>query len=212
MPTQLESTLRGLGVVPVVAIDDPDDAAPLGSALAEGGLPILEVTFRTAAAEAAIRRIVEDCPGVMVGAGTVLTVEQADAAQAAGAAFAVSPGFNPTVVEHCLEIGLPIVPGVNSPTGVEQGLAFGLTLLKFFPAVASGGLPMISALASPYPQVAFMPTGGITEQSLGEWLARPNVAAVGGTWIASKEALSTHDFAGISRRTRVAHELAQHNQ
>ncbi len=212
MSLDLEAALRRHRIIPVVAIDDRDDAVPLAMTLTEGGLPVLEVTFRTAAAEQSIRRIVAQCADVLVGAGTILTIGQADAAQAAGAHFAVSPGFNPTVVAHCLEIGLPIVPGVNSPTGVEQGLELGLTLLKFFPAAASGGLAMISALAGPYPQVAFMPTGGITEQSVAEWLSRPNVAAVGGTWIASREALSAHDLAGIARRARAAHDLTQPHQ
>ncbi|MGZ5385605.1 MAG: bifunctional 4-hydroxy-2-oxoglutarate aldolase/2-dehydro-3-deoxy-phosphogluconate aldolase [Acidimicrobiia bacterium] len=212
MNLDLEAALRRHRIIPVVAIDDCDDAVPLAKTLAEGGLPVLEVTFRTAAAEESIRRIATQCPEVLVGAGTVITVDQADAAKAAGAHFAVSPGFNPKVVAHCLEIDLPIIPGVNSPTGVEQGLEFGLKLLKFFPAAASGGLAMISALAGPYPQVAFMPTGGITEQSVGEWLAKPNVAAVGGTWIASRESLFAHDLAGISSRARAAHELASNQQ
>lgn len=212
MELDLEAALRRHRIIPVVAIDDCDDAIPLAKTLTEGGLPVLEVTFRTAAAEKSIQRIVAACPDVLVGAGTVLTVEQAAAAQAAGAHFAVSPGFNPRVVSWCLENGLPIIPGVNSPTGVEQGLEFGLKLLKFFPAVASGGLAMMSALAGPYPQVAFMPTGGITEQTVAEWLKKPNVAAVGGTWIASREALFDHDLAGIKRRTQAAHQLAQPHQ
>jgi 2-dehydro-3-deoxyphosphogluconate aldolase/(4S)-4-hydroxy-2-oxoglutarate aldolase len=212
MNGSVAEVLRSVRVVPVVAIDDAADAVPLARALADGGLPVIEVTFRTEAAEEAIRRIAAECPDVQVGAGTLLTPDQVRAAKAAGAGFGVSPGFNPAVVAACADAGLPIIPGVNSPSGVEQGLALGLSLLKFFPAVASGGLPMISALAGPYPQVSFMPTGGITEQTLGDWLAQPNVAAVGGTWIASRNALSTQDFAGITSRARVARELAQHQQ
>lgn len=209
MTVPLTDALRSVRVVPVVAIDDAEDAVPLARALADGGLPVIEVTFRTDAAEESIRRISAECPDVEVGAGTILTPVQARAAKAAGARFGVSPGFNPVVVAECLEIGLPIVPGVNSPSGVEEGLSLGLNLLKFFPAVPSGGLPMVSALAGPYPQVSFMPTGGITEATLGEWLAQPNVAAVGGTWIAPRSALTHKDFAGITARARAARELAQ---
>jgi 2-dehydro-3-deoxyphosphogluconate aldolase/(4S)-4-hydroxy-2-oxoglutarate aldolase len=212
MNGSIAEVLRRVRVAPVVAIDDAEDAVPLARALAAGGLPVIEVTFRTAAAAEAIRRIAAECPDVGVGAGTLLTTDQVRAAKTAGASFAVSPGFNPAVVAECTDLGLPIIPGVNSPTGVEQGLALGLSLLKFFPAVASGGLGMISALAGPYPHVSFMPTGGITELTLGEWLTQPNVAAVGGTWIASKTAMSTHDFAGITRRAHAARELAQSQQ
>lgn len=202
-----ERTLRSLGVVPVVQIDDPERAAALGRALIRGGLPIAEVTFRTPAAPMAIRRLKAECPTVTVGAGTVLTVAEVDVAAESGAAFVVSPGFNPAVVERSLEIGMPVVPGVNSPTQVEQALGLGLSLLKFFPAVPSGGIPMLKALHGPYPGVSFMPTGGITATDAADWLALPNAAAVGGTWIAPREAIAEGAFEAIAENARRAHEI-----
>lgn len=202
-----ERTLRSLGVVPVVQIDDPERAAALGRALIRGGLPIAEVTFRTPAAPMAIRRLKAECPTVTVGAGTVLTVAEVNVAAESGAAFVVSPGFNPAVVERSLEIGMPVVPGVNSPTQVEQALGLGLSLLKFFPAVPSGGIPMLKALHGPYPGVSFMPTGGITATDAADWLALPNAAAVGGTWIAPREAIAEGAFEAIAENARRAHEI-----
>lgn len=204
MTGQLERRLRELRIVPVVQIDDARSAPALGRALAAGGLPVAEITFRTAAAADAIRRLHDECPDVLVGAGTVLSAATVDRAVAAGAAFVVTPGFSPAVVERCLELGVPIVPGVNSPTQVEQGLGYGLDLLKFFPAVASGGLPMLRALAGPYAAVSFMPTGGITADTAADWLALPTVAAVGGTWIATAAALRAGRFAEVTALARRA--------
>ena len=155
-----------LGIIPVVKIDDAKDAVPLAKALCEGGLPVAEVTFRTDAAEEAIRRMCEACPEMLVGAGTVLTPEQADLAVAAGAKFIVSPGLNPRVVKHCQEKGVPITPGTSSPTDIEQALELGLEVVKFFPAEASGGIAKIKAMAAPYTKVKFMPTGGINAKNL----------------------------------------------
>jgi 2-dehydro-3-deoxyphosphogluconate aldolase/(4S)-4-hydroxy-2-oxoglutarate aldolase len=196
--------LARLGVVPVVAIDRAADAAGLGEALLAGGLPVAEITFRTAAAADAIRVLRRAAPGVLVGAGTVLDPATVDAAHDAGARFVVTPGTNAAVVERCLRLGLPVVPGVNSPTGVETVRAMGLRLMKFFPAVPSGGLPMLRALHGPYPDVRFMPTGGITAGTFRDWLAEPNVTAVGGTWIAPAALLADRRFDEITRRAAQA--------
>ncbi|MCV7226721.1 bifunctional 4-hydroxy-2-oxoglutarate aldolase/2-dehydro-3-deoxy-phosphogluconate aldolase [Mycolicibacterium komossense] len=196
--------LSHLRVVPVVQLDDSAAAPRLGEALQHGGLPVVEVTFRTAAAAAAIRQLRRHCRDVLVGAGTVLTPTMVDVAIEAGAAFVVTPGFNQAVVDHCRRRQIPIIPGVNSPTGVEQGLANGLALLKFFPAVASGGLAMLKALGGPYGEVSFMPTGGITADTAPGWLAQPNVAAIGGTWIAPAADISAGDFSVIAERAAQA--------
>lgn len=196
--------LAALGVVPVVAIHDAADAPALARALVDGGLPVAEITFRTDAADEAIRRISDARPDVLVGAGTVLSPEAVDRAVSAGAAFVVAPGLNPAVVERCLEQGIPVVPGVNNPTQVEQALDLGLDTLKFFPAVPSGGIPMLAALAGPYPAVRFMPTGGVTASSAPEWLGRPNVVAVGGTWVAPSDDIAAGRFDSIAESARSA--------
>jgi 2-dehydro-3-deoxyphosphogluconate aldolase/(4S)-4-hydroxy-2-oxoglutarate aldolase len=206
-PDELGARLRGLGVVPVVQIDDAADAVGLGRALAAGGLPVAEITFRTDAAADAIARLRGECPDVLVGAGTVLSTDTVDRAVAAGASFIVTPGLNPGVVEHCRARGIPVVPGVNSPTQVEQALGLGLSLLKFFPAVPSGGLPMLRALGGPYAGVTFMPTGGITLTTAPDWLALPNVAAVGGTWIATAPDIAAGHFDRITDHARAAASL-----
>ncbi len=156
---QILEEISNIGVVPVVAIDHKDDAAPLADALTKGGLPCAEVTFRTPAAEESIRIMANQFPDMLLGAGTVLTTEQADRAIAAGAKFIVSPGFNPKVVSHCIEKNIPITPGISSPSDMEQAIEMGLDAVKFFPAVPSGGLSMIKALAAPYHTMRFMPTG-----------------------------------------------------
>lgn len=203
MHTVLER-IASFKLVPVIKIERAEDAVALGQALAAGGLPLAEVTFRTAAAPEAIRRLRAALPDILLGAGTVLNVEQARAASAAGATFVVAPGFNPKVVDFCLEQGMPVVPGVNSPTDIEMGLDRGLELLKFFPAEASGGLKMLRAVAAPYSGVKFMPTGGISMDNLLEYLAFPPVAACGGTWIAETALISSGRFDEITRLTRAA--------
>lgn len=176
--------LRALGVVPVIVLDDPADAGDLAHALAGGGLPCAEITFRTAGAGEALRRIAAEHPDVLAGAGTVLTVAQAAEARAAGARFVVAPGLNPAVVAYCQEHALPVHPGVCTPTEVEAALALGVRALKFFPAEPAGGVPFLAALASPYPMIEFIPTGGIHAGNLAAYLALPNVAACGGSWMA----------------------------
>lgn len=193
-----------IGIIPVVKIDDAKDAAPLAKALCEGGLPVAEVTFRTAAAKDAIKIMCETCPSMLVGAGTVLTPEQADDAVEAGAKFIVSPGLNPRVVKHCREIGVPITPGTSSPTEIEQALELGLSVVKFFPAEASGGIAKIKAMSAPYTSVRFMPTGGINENNLLDYLRFPKVVACGGSWMVKESLINEGKFDEISRLTREA--------
>jgi 2-dehydro-3-deoxyphosphogluconate aldolase/(4S)-4-hydroxy-2-oxoglutarate aldolase len=207
-PAELARVLRSFGVVPVVTIHRAGDARGLAEALTSGGLPVIEVTFRTSAAESSLARIRETNPSIVLGAGTVLDPDTVDRAIQAGAAFVVTPGFNPAVVECCLDRGIPVVPGVNSPTDVEMGRSRGLNLLKFFPAEASGGLAMVKALAAPYRDVEFMPTGGISPDNLGRYLAFDAVAACGGTWIASADDIQANRFDQIAANAREAMQLA----
>ncbi len=193
-----------LGVVPVVKIEDPADALPLADALVAGGLPMAEVTFRTEAAEDTIRRVADNRPDVLVGAGTVLTTDQARCAIDAGAAFVVAPGLNPKVVAYCLERDVPMMPGVCTPTDIEGALELGLTHLKFFPAEAFGGLKTLKALGGPYSQVRFIPTGGIDATNLGDYLASPKVLACGGSWMVGADMISNGDFETITTMTRDA--------
>lgn len=205
---ELENRLRSTGVVPVITIGDATDAAALGAALTAGGLPIAEITFRTPAAADAIEALRGAHPHFLIGAGTVLTVSAVADAVRAGADFVVAPGFNPAVVDRCLELGIPVVPGTSSPTDIEAGLHRGLRLLKFFPAEAVGGLRFLSAVAAPYPSVSFLPTGGIDRRNLPDYLAHPHVVACGGSWIATASDIAHHRFADIADRAREAVALA----
>lgn len=198
-----------LGIVPVVVLDDAKDAEALGKALCEGGLPCAEVTFRTAAAEESIRIMAEKFPDMLVGAGTVLTIEQVDKAVAAGAKFIVTPGLNPKVVQYCLDKKIPITPGVQTPSEIEQALEFGLDTVKFFPAEAAGGLNMIKALAGPYVTLKFMPTGGISTKNAPDYLAYDKILAVGGSWIAKKDLINAGKFDEIAAIAREAVKMAQ---
>jgi 2-dehydro-3-deoxyphosphogluconate aldolase/(4S)-4-hydroxy-2-oxoglutarate aldolase len=198
------TTLGELGVIPVVALHEAEKAQGLACALQNGGLRGAEITFRTPAAADIIARIAADFPDFVVGAGTVLTVEQAKTARAAGATFIVSPGFNPAVVSYCLDAGVPIIPGVCTPTEVEQALTWGLDHLKFFPAEAAGGTRMLKALSGPYAQVKFMPTGGIDPENIAAYLQCKNVFACGGSWMVPAAALSAGDFDTVERLTRAA--------
>jgi 2-dehydro-3-deoxyphosphogluconate aldolase/(4S)-4-hydroxy-2-oxoglutarate aldolase len=196
------------GVVPVVKIEKAADAANLARALAAGDLPVAEITFRTAAAEEAIRNINREVPEVLLGAGTVLSVEQARKALAAGAKFIVTPGFNPKVVDFCIEQGTPVIPGVCTPSEIEQALERGLEVMKFFPAGASGGLDYLKAVVGPYGGALFVPTGGVEPGNLKDYLAFKNVYAVGGTWIAKDTMISAGRFDEITRLAREAVVLA----
>ena len=193
-----------IGIIPVVVIDDAKDAVPLAKALCEGGLPVAEVTFRTDAAEEAIRLMAEAFPEMLVGAGTVLTTEQVDRAVAAGSKFIVSPGLNPKVVKYCQEKNVPITPGTAKPTDIEMALELGLDVVKFFPAEQNGGLPMIKAMAAPYTKVKFMPTGGISPKNLKSYLDFDKIIACGGSWMVPKDLVAAGDFEAIKNLTREA--------
>ena len=192
------------GIVPVVKIDDAEKAVPLSRALIRGGIRCIEITFRTAAAERAIKNIAAACPEMLLGAGSILGADQVDCAVAAGAKFIVSPGFNANTAEHCIKKGIPIFPGCNNPTAIEGALALGLTDLKFFPAEQSGGLPMIKALCAPFPQVRFMPTGGINENNMKAYLAYPKVYAVGGSWMVAEELIANDRYEEIAELSQKA--------
>ncbi len=195
--------LGGARVVPVVVIDDPALAAPLGEALLAGGLGCAEVTLRTPAALAALRELAAQ-PRLLVGAGTVVTAGQAEQAVAAGARFIVSPGFSPTVVRRCRELGVPVLPGVATATELMAALDEGVELVKFFPAQALGGVPMLRALAAPFGGVRFVPTGGITAELLPDYLAVPAVAAVGGSWMVAPQLLRAKRFDEVRALTAAA--------
>lgn len=196
-----------VGIVPVIKVEDAADAVPLCKALADGGLPVAEITFRSDAAEDAIRRVHDALPDVILGAGTVLTAEQVDRAVAAGATYIVSPGLNPDVVRHCQQVGVPIVPGCANPSDIEVALSLGLKTVKFFPAEALGGLPLIKAMSAPYGNVTFLPTGGISENNLLEYLGFNKVVACGGSWMADPKAIAAKDWAKVEALTRTAVDL-----
>lgn len=191
--------IRQMKIVPVIVIDDPEDAVPLARALVEGGLPCAEVTFRTPTAAESLRRITEAYPDMLVGAGTVLTPEQADRAVAAGAKFLVSPGFNPLVVDHAQRIGVPIFPGVCTPTEIEMALQKGLRVVKFFPAEPAGGLPYLKAVSAPYVGLQFIPTGGIGLGNIASYLAFKPIVACGGSWMVAPDWIRAKDFARIQQ-------------
>ncbi|EGQ8414204.1 bifunctional 4-hydroxy-2-oxoglutarate aldolase/2-dehydro-3-deoxy-phosphogluconate aldolase [Vibrio parahaemolyticus] len=202
--SSIKEQLKALKVIPVIAIDKAEDIIPLGKVLAENGLPAAEITFRSAAAEEAIRLLRETQPDMLIGAGTVLNREQAIAAKEAGATFIVSPGFNPNTVKACQEIGIDIVPGVNNPSTVEAALEMGLTTLKFFPAEASGGINMVKSLLAPYTDIELMPTGGINPANIKDYLAIPRVLACGGTWMVDKKLIEAGNWEELARLTREA--------
>jgi 2-dehydro-3-deoxygluconokinase len=199
--------LNNIRLVPVVKIEEAEKALPLAQALRDGGLPCMEITFRTGCAAQAIRCITDTFSDMLVGAGTVLTTEQARQAAEAGAQFIVSPGLNPAVVRWCVEHGIPVIPGCVTPSDVETALSFGLNVVKFFPAENAGGLGMIKALSAPYGQIQFMPTGGINEKNLPDYLANPNVLACGGSWMVREGLIRSGDFEGITKLCRRAVSL-----
>jgi 2-dehydro-3-deoxyphosphogluconate aldolase/(4S)-4-hydroxy-2-oxoglutarate aldolase len=201
--TTITEELRRLKLVPVIVIDDPAAAVPLGNALSRGGLPCAEVTFRTAGAREALTRMASECPELLLGAGTVLTPDQVRSARDAGAKFIVAPGFNPVVVEYCLEQDIPVFPGVATPSEIEQALMRGLRVVKFFPAEPLGGVAYLKAMSAPYGGLEFMPTGGITLQNVGLYLSFPKVVACGGSWMAPTDWIAAGDF------DRIAAEVAK---
>ena len=198
-----------LGVVPVVVLDDSKDALPLAEALVEGGLPCAEVTFRTAAAAESIRLMTEKYPDMLVGAGTVLSKKQVDTAVESGAKFIVSPGFDPEVVDYCLEKNIPVFPGCVSPSEVAQAAKRGLKVVKFFPAEPAGGLPMIKAMAAPYSELKFMPTGGINAKNLNDYLNCDKIICCGGSWMVKGDLVKAGDFDKIKALTKEAKDLVK---
>ncbi len=196
--------IQSIGIVPVIALENLEDAAPLAKALTNGGLPVAEVTYRTACAHDAMIEMKKACPEMIVGAGTVLTKEQVDSAIDAGAEFIVSPGLNPEIVKYCQEKDIIILPGVANASDIEVALSLGLEIVKFFPAEPLGGLKMISALSAPYTTMKFMPTGGINAKNINEYLANPKIVACGGTWMVDKKAMQNKDFDIIEKLTKEA--------
>ena len=198
--------LRAAGIIPVIVIDDQAKAVPLAKALVSGGLPVLEVTFRTAAAAGAIAKIRAEVPDAVVGAGTLLTREQVKAAKESGAVFGVAPGFDPAIVAQAQEIGLPMVPGIATASELSQALTAGVPMVKFFPAEAAGGVKMIKNLlgAFRFTGVKFMPTGGINAENVKDYFAVPEIIACGGTWIVPKDAVAANDWGRITALAREA--------
>ncbi len=192
------------GLVPVIAIHNAEDAVPLCKALSDGGLPVAEITFRTPAAEESIRRVHEALPDVLLCAGTVLTTEQVDRAVNAGAAAIVSPGLNPAVVQYCLDKGIPVCPGTANPSDIEVALSMGLKAVKVFPAEAIGGLKLIKSMAAPYGDMKFMPTGGINENNMLDYLAFGKILCCGGSWMVPGDAVEAKDWDRITALTRSA--------
>ncbi len=201
---ELFTYFHDLGIVPVVKIDDANKAENLAKAMIEGGLPCAEVTFRTDAAEEAIKRITAKYPEMLVGAGTVISPELAEKAVKAGAKFIVSPGFNPETVKWCIDHNIPVTPGVATPSEIEKGLSMGLKVLKFFPAEANGGVKMLKDLSGPFPQVKFMTTGGINPDNLPDYAKAPNVLAVGGSWMVKADLIESENWEEITRLCKEA--------
>lgn len=198
-----------LGVVPVIRLERPEDAVPLCRALAKGGLPVAEITFRTGAAAEAIRRVRAELPSLPAGAGTVTSVAVAELAVKSGASFIVTPGFSPEVVKWCLERQVPVYPGCTTASEVEAAMSLGLEVVKFFPAEQSGGLPKIKALLGPYPTMKFMPTGGINAANLGQYLTCPQIVACGGSFMVPDDKIQAGDWAGIQELAGRAAAAAQ---
>ena len=197
--TDLQQRFFSIGIIPVIAIDDAEKAVPLAKALVKGGLPAAEVTFRTAAAEEAIRRIAAEVPDMLVGAGTVLTKEQADRAIAAGSQFIVSPGFNPEITRYVLDKGVVMMPGTATPGEMEQAMSMGLDVVKFFPAEQNGGVAKLKALAGPYTNLRWMPTGGVNTKNMMDYLGFDRIIACGGTWMVKKDLIEGEQWDEITR-------------
>lgn len=204
MTSESMQKIFDLKLVPLVVLDDAADAVPMAKALVEGGIPVAEVTFRTDAAADVIRAMAEQVPEILVGAGTVHTVAQAQTAVEAGAKFIVTPGFQPDVVRWCVEHQVDIVPGTAVPSDIEQAMSFGLSVCKFFPAEAYGGVKTLKALKGPYADIRFMPTGGVSLDNMNDYLALSNVAAVGGSFMTPSAAVKAKDWAKVTEACRTA--------
>lgn len=195
----LTEELRKTGIVPVVVLEEVDQAENLAKALIEGGVNCAEVTFRAEGADKVIEKMTKAYPDMLVGAGTVLTIDQLERAKAAGAKFCVAPGLNPNVVKKAQEIGMPFIPGVSNPSDIEAALELGLTTVKFFPAEQAGGLDYIKAVAAPYQMMSFMPTGGINADNIFKYLSFKKIVACGGSWIVKSNLLKEHNWAEVTR-------------
>lgn len=206
---QIIERLRQFKVVPVIALDNAEDILPLADTLAENGLPVAEITFRSDAAAEAIRLLRTHKPDFLIAAGTVLTAEQVVSAKNSGADFVVTPGFNPKIVKLCQDLDFPITPGVNNPMSIEAALEVGITAVKFFPAEASGGVKMIKALLGPYGQLQIMPTGGIGLHNINDYLAIPNVVACGGSWFVEKQLIRSKNWDEIGRLVKEVIDLTR---
>ena len=207
--SEMLKTIEGFGVVPVVVLNDAKDAAPLAKALCEGGLPCAEVTFRTEAAEESIRIMATEFPEMVIGAGTVLTIDQVDRAVGAGAKFIVSPGFDPEIVDYCISKNIPVLPGCITPSEVTQAVKRGLEVVKFFPAEQFGGVATIKALAAPFTSVRFMPTGGISAKNLADYLGFKKIIACGGSWMVKGDLVAAGEFDKIKEMTAEAVALVK---
>jgi 2-dehydro-3-deoxyphosphogluconate aldolase/(4S)-4-hydroxy-2-oxoglutarate aldolase len=210
--SQLEQRLREIAVIPVAALQEMETVVDIANALCAGGLPAIEVTFRTAIAADAIAAIKQNCPQMLVAAGTVLTAEQVNAAADAGADFLVSPGCNLHTLQAAKARNIPMIPGICTPTEAEMALQQGLKLVKFFPAEAAGGLAMLRAMSAPYAMLRFMPTGGISLENLGEYLAFPKVVACGGSFMLSAKMLQARDYAAITAASAKAAAIAKQSR
>lgn len=206
---EIVKRIQALGVVPVIAINDVENAVPLAKALCRGGLPAAEITFRTACAAEAIRKIRTEVPEMLVGAGTVLTKEQVDGALEAGSEFIVTPGFNPEIVKYAISVGAVIMPGTATPGEMEQAMSLGLDIVKFFPAEQNGGVAKLKAVSAPYQKLRFMSTGGVNEKNISSYLSFDKIIACGGTWMVKKDMIDAGDWDGIEKLTRAAVMAAQ---
>lgn len=200
-------SMKASGIVPVVVLEDAKDAVPTAKALLDGGICVMEITFRTAAAEDSIRAVAENCPGIVVGAGTVITLEQCRAAAAAGAKFIVAPGFDEEVVDYCIANEIPVVPGCVTPTEIMMAMKKGLRVLKYFPAGIYGGLKGLKSLAAPFGSVKFIPTGGVNQDNLADFASASCVYAIGGSWVCTKADISAGRFEKITQLCRDARRV-----
>ena len=201
--------ISACGIIPVVVLNDADVAVPTARALLRGGIDVMEITFRTAAAQASIARVTAEVPEMKVGAGTVVTVQQARDAIAAGAKFLVSPGSDADIICEAAALNTPIVPGVVTPSEIMLGLKLGVKVFKFFPAESYGGLKTIKALSGPFPQIKFIPTGGINQENAGEYFKNPKIQAVGGSWMVSAKMIEAGEFDAIAEKSAAATALFQ---
>ena len=199
--------LTACGIVPVVVLNDADAAIPTAHALLRGGINVMEITFRTDAAQAAIAKVTAEVPEMLVGAGTIINVQQARDAVTAGARFLVCPGSDPDIIQEAARLDVPVVPGVVTPSEIMQGLKLGVKVFKFFPAESYGGLKTIKALCGPFPQIRFIPTGGISQANAGEYFQNPKIQAVGGSWMVTSKMIEAGDFDAIAEKSAAATAL-----